>query len=132
MTLSATIVAIDRLASAHRSAAIPVLRELGLSETEGSLLWALGSTSLTMGAAASALSCDPSNLTVLARHLESLGLAERADDPDDRRRRRLQLTASGRDAVGMLARAVEASTGLAALSADERATLDALLAKARG
>lgn len=132
MTLSATIVAIDRLASAHRSAAIPVLRELGLSETEGSLLWALGSTSLTMGAAASALSCDPSNLTVLARHLESLGLAERVDDPDDRRRRRLQLTASGRDAVGMLARAVEASTGLAALSADERATLDALLAKARG
>lgn len=132
MTLSATIVAIDRLASAHRSAAIPVLRELGLSETEGSLLWALGNTSLTMGAAASALSCDPSNLTVLARHLESLGLAERVDDPDDRRRRRLQLTASGRDAVGMLARAVEASTGLAALSADERATLDALLAKARG
>lgn len=75
---------------------------------------------------------DPSNLTVLARHLESLGLAERVDDPDDRRRRRLQLTASGRDAVGMLARSVEASTGLAALSVDERATLDALLAKARG
>jgi DNA-binding MarR family transcriptional regulator len=132
MTLSSTIVAIDRLAAAHRSAAIPVLRELGLSETEGSLLWALGGSSLTMGAAASALSCDPSNLTVLARHLESLGFAERVDDPSDRRRRRLQLTASGRDAVGMLARAVEASTGLAALSADERATLDALLAKARG
>lgn len=129
MTLSTTIVAIERLASAHRSAAIPVLRELGLSETEGALLWALGNQSLTMGAAANAISCDPSNLTVLARHLESLGLAERVDDPDDRRRRRLQLTAGGREAVDRLMHALEATTPLEALTPDERATLAVLLSK---
>lgn len=130
MTLSTTIISIEKLASAHRAAALPILRERGLSDTEGALLWALGNASLTMGAAANAIACDPSNLTVLARHLESLGLAERVDDPEDRRRRRVQLTPAGIATVQRMLGALETSTPLGRLSDDERATLGALLQKA--
>lgn len=85
---------------------------------------------LTMSEAAAALSCDASNLTLLARHLESLGLAERVPDPTDGRRRRLTLTEGGRDVIDRMTRALGDATPLRSLTAAERATLDELLAKA--
>jgi DNA-binding MarR family transcriptional regulator len=131
--LMTTITAVERIASAHRTAAVPVLHGAGLSETQGALLWALGGSAtsdLTMSEAAAALSCDASNLTLLARHLESLGLAERVPDPTDGRRRRLTLTEGGRDVIDRMTRALGDATPLRSLTAAERATLDELLAKA--
>ncbi|MDH6182575.1 DNA-binding MarR family transcriptional regulator [Microbacteriaceae bacterium SG_E_30_P1] len=133
MPLSTTITAVERIASAHRAAAVPVLHEVGLSETQGALLWALGgsiTSDLTMSEAAAALSCDASNLTLLARHLESLDLAERIPDPADARRRRLTLTQHGREVVERMTRALDDASPLRALTDAERATLDELLAKA--
>jgi DNA-binding MarR family transcriptional regulator len=64
--------------------------------------------------------------------LEAAGWAQRRRDPDDRRRHVVEITASGRKA---LARAEQALDGLEedvldGLSADERATLRELLARA--
>lgn len=133
--LTTTITAIERIASAHRGAAVPVLHEIGLSETQGYLLWALGgsiTSDLTMSEAAAALSCDASNLTLLARHLESLELAERIPDPADGRRKRLTLTSRGREVLDRMTRALDEATPLRSLTDAERATLDELLAKAVG
>ena len=52
---------------------------------------------LSMGELAERLLCDASNVTGIVDRLESRGLVERQADPDDRRVRRLVLTADGRE-----------------------------------
>jgi len=52
---------------------------------------------LSMGELAERLFCDASNVTGLVDRLEVRGLVERQLDPDDRRVRRLVLTAAGRE-----------------------------------
>lgn len=48
-----------------------------------------------MGSAADAMRCDASYITHIADDLESLGLAERTTDPDDRRVKQMTLTKKG-------------------------------------
>jgi DNA-binding MarR family transcriptional regulator len=80
------------------------------------------------------LSLDPSNVVGLLNELEVRGLITRQRDPSDRRRHIVELSATGE---GALAAAyvrlglVEDSL-LAALSAEERATLYHLLVRAAG
>ena len=50
---------------------------------------------LSMGELADRLFCDASNVTGIVDRLEARGLVERQPDPDDRRVRRLVLTAEG-------------------------------------
>ena len=79
-----------------------------------------------------ALCIDANNLVLLLNELEGAGCAERRRDPLDRRRHLVHITTKGRRALDRAERAQEAVEQhvLAALDADERATLRDLLARA--
>jgi DNA-binding MarR family transcriptional regulator len=79
-----------------------------------------------------ALCVDANNLVLLLNELEAAEYAERRRDPLDRRRHLVHITAAGRRALDRAERAQEAVEDdvLAALDADERATLRELLARA--
>src|SRR5450432_474587 len=76
-----------------------------------------------------ALCMDAKNVVLLLNDLEDLGHLERRRNPDDRRRHRVRITDSGRQALGRAASAQEAIQDevLQALDADERAALWKLL-----
>ena len=75
---------------------------------------------------------DANNLVLLLNSLEGAGHVRRRRDPDDRRRHLVELTAAGRRALERAERAQESIEDevLSALSAEERATLHALLSRA--
>jgi DNA-binding MarR family transcriptional regulator len=79
-----------------------------------------------------ALGLDASNLVALLNELEDAGLIVRSRDRADRRRGIIELSAEGERMLLEVDRALEAVDDeiLAALSADERATLNELLARA--
>ena len=80
------------------------------------------------------LSLDPSNVVGLLNELEERGLVTRRRAPSDRRRHIVELSAKGEEALTaayVRLRLVEDSL-LAALSAEERATLYHLLVRAAG
>lgn len=75
------------------------------------------------------MDADKSTMVYLIDHLEEQGLAERRDNPEDRRAYAVHLTELGRKRLaeaGEIVRRVEDEM-LAPLSASERRTLDALL-----
>jgi DNA-binding MarR family transcriptional regulator len=77
---------------------------------------------------------DPSSMVKVIDELESLGLAERRVDPNDRRKRAVHLTPAGAQMLDR-ARAVAIATAddvLAPLSPPERDTLRRLLRKMAG
>jgi MarR family transcriptional regulator, lower aerobic nicotinate degradation pathway regulator len=78
---------------------------------------------------AAALDLDPSTVVALVDDLERAGWAERKQDPQDRRTRLIGATPAGRKALQAAADVVAALHAdlLAPLSAQERATLLALL-----
>lgn len=80
------------------------------------------------------LSLDPSNVVGLLNELEERGLITRQRDPSDRRRHIVELSTTGEEALAaayVRLGLVEDSL-LAALSAEERATLYHLLVRAAG
>ncbi|HEV7773232.1 MAG TPA: MarR family winged helix-turn-helix transcriptional regulator [Conexibacter sp.] len=79
-----------------------------------------------------ALCVDANNLVLLLNELEAAEYAERRRDPLDRRRHLVHITVAGRRALDRAERAQEdvEDDVLAALDADERATLRELLARA--
>jgi DNA-binding MarR family transcriptional regulator len=78
------------------------------------------------------LMLDPNNCVLLLNELEEAGWIERRRDSDDRRRHVVEMTPAGRDALVRARRAQESLEDeiLAALDADEREQLRALLRKA--
>lgn len=75
------------------------LEPAGLTITQFGLLAQLrGNEGITIGTLAERLIMDPTTLTRNLRPLERRGLLAIEPDPDDRRARRLALTAAGRDA----------------------------------
>jgi DNA-binding MarR family transcriptional regulator len=106
--------------------------EFGLTPVQARALWALEEP-VPMRALAEELRCDPSNVTGLADRLEARGVVAREPAPEDRRVKRLVLTAEGE----RLRRELEAallrtSPFMARLTAAERRTLRTLLAKMLG
>lgn len=81
---------------------------------------------------AEALCLDANNVVLLLNELEAVGHIERRRDPDDRRRHLVHVTPAGRRAIAFAERGQESVEDevLAALDADERATLRELLARA--
>ena len=75
---------------------------------------------------------DANNVVLLLNELEDSGLLIRRRDPDDRRRHRVYVTATGREALERAARAQEQIEDevLQALSSEERAVLWQLLTRA--
>ena len=87
---------------------------------------------MTQHAVGAALSLDPSNVVGLLNELEERGLITRRRDPADRRRHIVELSATGAGEL-CLAQARPSRVEddlLSALSAEERATLYRLLARA--
>jgi DNA-binding MarR family transcriptional regulator len=81
-----------------------VFRPLGLTNQQFSLLMSLNRPQPPgMAAVAAVLAMDRTTLTAALKPLERRGLVEVAVDPDDRRSRRIALTATGEK---LLARAV--------------------------
>lgn len=79
--------------SAHRTR---VLGKHGLSPNDSRALFALDpKAAVPMSALAAAWQIDPSYVTALVDRLEAKGLAARTRDPDDRRVKRIKLTAAG-------------------------------------
>jgi DNA-binding MarR family transcriptional regulator len=80
------------------------------------------------------LSLDPSNVVGLLNELEERGLITRRRDPGDRRRHIVEISISGEEALaGAYVRlGLVEDDLLAALSAEERATLHDLLVRAAG
>ena len=131
--LYARATSIERIAQAHRAAASTALRDVGLSESAAGLLWLLSDTAgCSMSQAAGQLSCDRSNVTLLATQLETRGLVERTPDPLDGRRRNLTLTAEGRRFADRLRAAMATGSPLRHLSDDHRAELVTLLQASLG
>jgi DNA-binding MarR family transcriptional regulator len=80
------------------------------------------------------LSLDPSNVVGLLNELEERGLITRRRDPSDRRRHIVELSMAGEEAlaVAYVQLGLVEDGLLAALSAEERATLYDLLVRAVG
>jgi DNA-binding MarR family transcriptional regulator len=108
------------------------LEPLGLAPPHVGILRALSeSTGMSQQQLATLLGLHPSRLVALVDDLESGGLAERRDSPDDRRTHALALTEEGKK---MLAEAMRISTKhqdelCAALDAKEREQLTHALEK---
>jgi DNA-binding MarR family transcriptional regulator len=79
-----------------------------------------------------ALCIDAKNVVLLLNELEDAGYLVRRRDSEDRRRHRVYITASGREALEHASQALEdvEDDVLQALDADERATLRRLLTRA--
>ena len=76
-------------------------RPLGLTSGQFSLLMSLNRPEPpTLGSVANLLAMDRTTLTANLKPLERRGLVETQPDPDDRRSRRLALTAAGRKTLG--------------------------------
>jgi DNA-binding MarR family transcriptional regulator len=83
-----------------------------------------------MRSAAEAMRCDASYITHIADDLESLGLAERSTDPNDRRVKQMTLTSRGKRLHEQLQGLLHDANPLAAhLDDDEQRTLVELLGK---
>ncbi|WNG19434.1 MarR family winged helix-turn-helix transcriptional regulator [Cystobacter fuscus] len=121
----------NQLTTIHRAAAARLLEEVGLTEFASGVLWTLrrSDQGLSMSAVAEQLTCDASNVTLLARQLEQSGVAERVPDPGDGRKRLLRLTPLGRQVSDRLMRVVSDASPLARLTERERAELLALLTR---
>lgn len=78
---------------------------------------------------AAKLRCDASYVTGLVDRLEEQKLLRRQVDPEDRRVKKLTLTASGRRLRTKVVRVMDDAPGLALLSADEKRQLEELLRK---
>ncbi|HEY0534993.1 MAG TPA: MarR family transcriptional regulator [Actinoplanes sp.] len=97
------------------------------------VLLMLGEGPHSLSDIAEAQSIDKPYATAIVDQLEQLGLATRTSDPDDRRRKVVTLTASGRSAA-LTARDImdEPPAALADLSPDELARLAADLGRLSG
>lgn len=124
---------IVRLAERIDRGFVAALRELDLTARQLRVLVAVDEGRwLSQRALAAAMGLDPGNLVAVLDALEQAGGLGREPDPDDRRRRVLTLTASGRR---LLKRAREATAAvedevLEALTGEERRQLEHAALKA--
>jgi DNA-binding MarR family transcriptional regulator len=106
------------------------LAEFGLSGPQANALRHLN-TPLSQRELATILGYDASNITAIVDGLEKRQLVERHVDPDDRRVKRLVLTAEGHDVMTRLrARVLDGVPLLDQLDAGQRRQFRDLLAKA--
>ena len=72
------------------------LTQRGLTPNDARALWSLSAEERRpIGSLAQAWECDPSNATFIIDRLERAGLADRRENPDDRRVKLIGLTAKG-------------------------------------
>ncbi|MGB2875314.1 MAG: MarR family winged helix-turn-helix transcriptional regulator [Gaiellaceae bacterium] len=129
LVASATFL-LKRLGFAAKERAMEEYELTGLHPYHHAILVVLDEGSReTQGAIADELGYDRGQLVGLLDELEERGLVERRRDPNDRRRHLVRLTPDGKQTLGRLrglARRID-DEFLAPLSAEERASLHALL-----
>lgn len=118
--------------SAHRSFRADtdaILRDHDLTGPLGGLIWELDPDAEppAMKDLAVALRCDRSNVTALVERLVQRGLAERHEDPEDRRSKVVRLTARGVQLRSAIMRQLVAGSAFTALPDEDLVTLLALL-----
>jgi DNA-binding MarR family transcriptional regulator len=103
---------------------------LGKGRTKVQVLLMLGEGPRSLSDIAEAQRIDKPYATALVDQLEQLGLAVRAADPDDRRRKVVTLTGAGRSAVGVVREIIdEPPAALSGLSPQELSQLAAALGR---
>ncbi len=114
-------------------AAMEILEDLDLNESQAAMLWALEPSTppFSMRELANKLGFDPSNITLIADRLEQRGLIERTASPTDGRQRILALTPQGLRVWSHLIERIQVRSPLFTLSAAEQTELVRLLAKAQ-
>ena len=126
--------ALAKVCRAHRGNVGELLSEVGLHVGQEMVLIELWERDgLRGGELAERLGVEPPTVTKMIRHLESCGLVERRQDPQDARSFRAYLTEEGRSLEGPVARCwerVEEKT-FAGMSVGERRNFHRLLAKVR-
>lgn len=110
-----------------------VVAESGLPFSRIRILLRLDRGALTVKEVAAAATIDAPAATVAVNDLEDRGLVVRETDPENRRSKRVSLTRDGKELVARI-RAVDdpAPAAIAALGADELATLHAIVVKLTG
>lgn len=117
-----------RLEKAHRAS---LFAPYDLTPQLGHAIYCMSTEGLTMRELATELMCDASNATGIVDRLEKRGLVERSPDPQDRRIKRVYLTAAGRRMRETLEEIIlTPPASIAALSNSEQAELRALLERA--
>jgi DNA-binding MarR family transcriptional regulator len=111
---------------------LAVMSELGLSFQQSMALMSLEpGAPVTMGALATAMQCDNSNVTGIVDRLEAAGIAERRPAPHDRRVKTVVLTEHGEAVKAEVRRrAGQPPPELAALSDEDAEALRDILARA--
>jgi DNA-binding MarR family transcriptional regulator len=130
-TVPGSMVLLTRLARAvyrHSTEEILGMRLKGFV----ALCYLRGRTAATQQELGEKMMLDPNNLVLLLNELETNGYAVRRRDPEDRRRHIVELTPAGKRAIERAEHGMESVEDevLAALNAEERANLRALLSKA--
>jgi DNA-binding MarR family transcriptional regulator len=111
-----------------------ILRAHDLTAPLGELIWVLdpASQAPAMKHLAVTLRCDRSNVTGLVEKLVQRGLAERREDPDDRRSKVVHLTARGVKVRTSIMRQLVGGSAFTALDDDDLGTLLELLERMVG
>ncbi|MBA3387891.1 MAG: winged helix-turn-helix transcriptional regulator [Rubrobacter sp.] len=124
-----------KVCKSHRVNVATILAEVGLHVGQDMLLAELWEQDgLRGGELAVRLNVEPPTVTKMLRRLQTCGLVERRQNPDDARSFRVHLTDKGRalrDPVAHCWQRAEEKT-LASLNPKERQTLHGLLTKIRG
>jgi MarR family transcriptional regulator, organic hydroperoxide resistance regulator len=117
-----------RLEKAHRSS---LFAPYDLTPQLGHAIYCIAEDGLTMRELATELMCDASNATGIVDRLEKRGLVERSPDPEDRRIKRVCLTAAGRRMRETLEEIIlTPPPSIAALSTSEQTALRTILERA--
>jgi DNA-binding MarR family transcriptional regulator len=104
--------------------------DLGITGRQAVTLW-MARDPLAMRELAERLSCDPASATGIIDRLEAKGLVARVADPNDRRSKRVELTAEGRRLRRRIEqRVMRNRPSIAGLDEQEKRQLKALLEKA--
>ena len=126
--------ALAKICRAHRGNVGELLSEVGLHVGQEMVLIELWERDgLRGGELAERLGVEPPTVTKMIRHLDSCGLVERRQDPQDARSFRAYLTEEGRSLEGPVSRCwerVEERT-FAGMGVGERRNFHRLLAKVR-
>jgi MarR family transcriptional regulator, organic hydroperoxide resistance regulator len=129
----AVIRLVFQAADSMANATSDVLAELGLTQSQAKILWALDPSRppVPMRQLARRLHFDPSNITLMTDRLVAAGLVERRPHPTDGRQRVLALTDKGLEVWTLLITRLQERSPIFALSAPELTQLRQLLAKAQ-
>jgi MarR family transcriptional regulator, organic hydroperoxide resistance regulator len=122
---------IFRVAAASHAQVADLMAELDITTALANVLWKLDPREPlpSMRDLGVMLRCDPSTVTFMVERLHAKGLVSREVDPENRRVKRISLTAKGRKVRVRLIDAMIRRSPIAQLSGEDQRQLLALISK---